>query len=883
MFDEKAGKIITAPLANPRLKPGSIPSQFPDGPSYLTTLPSTSTRESPNKKRARLEMEGVEHALQASLKEKEDYDSKNKFHNLVELKSCLERQPLGAYWTVLHTDSRIMCANFVYEPSPKINISVLIDSDCKVSAHVKNVPLLSLKNIYFPQSINNTNDLLSILNTLESTFSQPENDDSENDKAVNAVGILNDMLAMAKSLIPSRESEINFLVEQVRNLNSDKQHHRYSPEFMIFCSLLHSISPHSYKFLRNSGNVIIPHPHTLDRLCSKFDFDPANEQLDEHFLSYIKQKISVLEEKEKLVCLMIDEVHLKPYFDFKGGNLCGAAYNSENAATSAFVFMIHSLLSKFKDVVHILPVKTLSANDFYCFLRKLVIGLESLGLRVIAVVTDNNAINKKAMSYFSTPPRVSIVYQNPADPSRPLFFIIDSVHILKCIRNNWLNQKNDGQCMFYPNFENMTLVEAASFAVIRKLHEVESCKLVKYGYGLTLKALFPTNLERQNVKLALQVFDTRVAEALMIVGKENSMLNYKTTSEYLKLICKWWYVVNVKTVWKGVHKNDDFQKPMTAQENDIKFDFLYRFLDWLDEWKKLNCSTGGLTKETHFALSHTTHALLEMAKYCIEDLKFSYFLPGKIQTDLLESRFGKYRQLAGRQHNVSIRQIYETESKLRLQSFLPCMVKSAEFGSIPIHFGIVDNEETETEVSESILQKFSHGITVSEEDVNGVKQEMPLLTYIAGYCCYSILKKLNCESCKGSLTVDKQLLVDEDAYAWIKVFDRGLLYPHPDVLNAVVYCFVVVQKIVSKEFEKEFLSSANQRAIVCSLTVNVLRENVFFLDLEGCEKSHEPEKILKNIIRASVNIFLNNYCKKKNDNFLSAKNAARRKLKTLDS
>ncbi|KAJ8874254.1 hypothetical protein PR048_025097 [Dryococelus australis] len=61
-YNEKAGKTITAPLANPRLKPGSIPSQFPDSPSYLTA-PSTSTRESPNKKRARLEMESVEHPI----------------------------------------------------------------------------------------------------------------------------------------------------------------------------------------------------------------------------------------------------------------------------------------------------------------------------------------------------------------------------------------------------------------------------------------------------------------------------------------------------------------------------------------------------------------------------------------------------------------------------------------------------------------------------------------------------------------------------------------------------------------------------------------------------------------------------------------------------
>ncbi|KAH7954522.1 hypothetical protein HPB49_019367 [Dermacentor silvarum] len=40
-------------------------------------------------------------------------------------------------------------------------------------------------------------------------------------------------------------------------------------------------------------------------------------------------------------------------------------------------------------------------------------------------------------------------------------------------------------------------------------------------------------------------------------------------------------------------------------------------------------------------------------------------------TDCLEDRLGKYRQLAGAQYHISIRQIYEVENKVRLQSTLP--------------------------------------------------------------------------------------------------------------------------------------------------------------------------------------------------------------------
>ncbi len=59
---------------------------------------------------------------------------------------------------------------------------------------------------------------------------------------------------------------------------------------------------------------------------------------------------------------------------------------------------------------------------------------------------------------------------------------------------------------------------------------------------------------------------------------------------------------------------------------------------------------------------------------------FKYFLTGKVQTDMLEDRFGKFRQLAGGQYNISLRQLYEVEYKMRLQSSLPKKFSLEVFG-----------------------------------------------------------------------------------------------------------------------------------------------------------------------------------------------------------
>ncbi|GFW55724.1 THAP-type domain-containing protein [Trichonephila clavipes] len=90
----------------------------------------------------------------------------------------------------------------------------------------------------------------------------------------------------------------------------------------------------------------------------------------------------------------------------EGGNILGMAYYSEQAATSAYVLMIQSLLSPLKEVVHIMPVKKIDGEKLFA-VKKTIVELDGIGFKVIGVVSDNNSINRKAMSNFSVPPKLS--------------------------------------------------------------------------------------------------------------------------------------------------------------------------------------------------------------------------------------------------------------------------------------------------------------------------------------------------------------------------------------------------------------------------------------------------------------------------------------------
>lgn len=147
---------------------------------------------------------------------------------------------------------------------------------------------------------------------------------------------------------------------------------------------------------------------------------------------------------------------------------------------------------------------------------------------------------------------------------------------------------------------------------------------------------------------------------------------------------------------------------------------------------------------------------------------------------------------------------------------------------------------------------------------------MPILTYIGGYAVHVTSKKLKCEQCNFSLVGNKSLDMNVNN-EWISKLDRGntnrggLKYPHPDVVCIALFNYAVVKKLLSFDFEEQFLVCHDQRCLVNNLTLDILQENEFSLGLDGCENGHDSESIIKQTVWVVTNILLNNYCKRQND------------------
>ena len=180
-------------------------------------------------------------------------------------------------------------------------------------------------------------------------------------------------------------------------------------------------------------------------------------------------------------------------------------------------------------------------------------------------------------------------YHTPCGLHRSLFLTFDFVHILKTIRNNWLNQQCDSKLFSYPDLNCISIDQCAyplkichaSFRDVCMLYNSERDSLAKLAPRLTSKS-YLSNLERQNVKLVLNVVHESTIAALAIQNETRIPAFKSNTSDFVGILLSLWKIFNVNIPYKHIRLSDPMSKPMTF--NDDRFIFLTRIVYWLEAW-----------------------------------------------------------------------------------------------------------------------------------------------------------------------------------------------------------------------------------------------------------------------------------------------------------
>ena len=863
------GTVIVALRSRPALTTDAYPSLFPNQPSYLSKEPPPK-RISPDERHERIAArseECFENWMEQDMIESfqsfcDDYMKHNTSTWLVITKS--------EYTAFL----KVNCD----EEKPNIEVSFKVMCDLTVKVWYRNMPLPKSKFRWLLGD-ENVCKKWSAFDCLLSHLS------SYNDKSVTDMDKLEYCISVLHEILEKRATDENesisskvlwFCTEQLALVSQKRK--KYSPDFLIWACTVYYSSPSCYKLLRSSGIMNLPHPDYLRKLALKHGKFGSGLQ-SEHIL-YLKEIISCLKEKEKLVNVLLDEIHVQKRMSYKGGQLHGASTNSTDVATTIQVFMITSPLSSYKHVVALFPVCNLTTDTLLQQTETVIKVLHDIGFQVLTLVSDNNRVNRHMFEKLCGGSLTSFI-RNPCNHNDCIFLLFDTVHLLKCIRNNWLNKKNPAQTFVFPSPENPNVVKHASLSSLKTIHSSERTSHVKLAPGLSEKSLYPTNLERQNVHYALQVFDEKSIAAL----KEFSGLDSSGTVIFLQQVISWWNIVNVKTPFKGVALRQEQSNPITqTSSHDPNLSFLAKFCVWLDAWEELNNSenkgqmrAGKLSKETHFALRHTTSTLIKLSDYLLQYHQLKYILLGKFQTDKLESRFGVYRQMSGGNYNVSVEQVLESENKLKIVNLLS--LKSSH--SNVLHITDMNTSSVEDEESSVTSLDLFDGIHDEVTDHELSHTDEKVMIYISGYVGHTMQKKCTCSLCRAKICSKNVLDVEisEENCQYTKHLNRGgLKWPTEFTLDICTNTYKIFHVLMST-YEKEFLNLANHRTVLMTLSINYLQDRLDFHETCICGTSNK--QLIERAVRSVANILLNNYTKNVNDSLVHNVKAKKRKLSTF--
>ena len=144
---------------------------------------------------------------------------------------------------------------------------------------------------------------------------------------------------------------------------------------------------------------------------------------------------SSIEENQKECVLLHDEVYVKKMLLYHGGTLFGRAVNDPSSlAKTVLGIMVVCLYGGPSFLTKMLPVSGLKSAFIPEVIDATQDVITSSGGKVIATICDGNRTNQSFMRSYDTVPG------KPWLTTDGKFLLFDFVHLLKCIRNNWIHR-----------------------------------------------------------------------------------------------------------------------------------------------------------------------------------------------------------------------------------------------------------------------------------------------------------------------------------------------------------------------------------------------------------------------------------------------------------
>lgn len=613
----------------------------------------------------------------------------------------------------------------------------------------------------------------------------------------------------------NQDGKLEFLMRQIMLINGDS----YSSDDLANSIHLRSTGTAAYEEFRRF--VVLPSARHLRRISNGVSTLSNTE--------YFTKLFSAQNQMQSLCALLLDEIFVSPGLQYQGRQLFGESENKPGTvATRVLAAMIKCLGGGATLCLQLIPVTNMTATYLCSVISDCCKLIEKSGGKIICIVSDNNRVNQSAYAMLARNENKPWLAGSPACEKRPLFLLSDPVHLMKNVRNSWVNEPSK-ELVYCLSEDGEKRV--AKWSTIELLYSSEVGELFRQS-RLCRTAVSPDPAQKQNVKLVLNVFCDETISALRIRGEND-------TADFITLFLRFWKVCNVKGSNLDVRYNDKYrgvvQRDLRWQYELLKdVAFVAQFMMPLNKGDRKN----KFTRDTALWLYNTCCGLIDLSEYLFEN-GFSFVMYGDFTTDPLEKLFGKYRQGCGGAFLVTVRSLME-KFRLDRTKFLASLDPNALWSNLrePQLHSCVSCMNVNYDFV-SILPCFVEDISTD------IKQ---VLIYVAGYV--SKCTKFICE---------------DDTYAeyemhrlYIDSMNRGAL---------TIPCDCVVHFMYYMYTSFLYLSSDSERKPCFQVLSEVGRQ---IIDYYGFLEHN----VVGSFCRIACNILLNN-CSNSLDDMRNGESAAK--------
>ena len=211
----------------------------------------------------------------------------------------------------------------------------------------------------------------------------------------------------------------------------------YSEEDVCNGLILKCMSTKSYEYLRRNKIIALPSHRTLSRWLEDVVCSPGHHDF---YYTLLERNLQQSEPFEKEGVLMFDEIDIKNCYEYDYTNK--QVYGEVKKAQCV---IIRGLYSRWKQMIFFY-FDTPMTKDL---ITKIIIKSEGAGIRIRGISFDLG--NQTFLRQFGIIQDLNHFMENPADPSRVIYFFPDVPHLIKLFRKIIKIKLNFYICIFSTN------------------------------------------------------------------------------------------------------------------------------------------------------------------------------------------------------------------------------------------------------------------------------------------------------------------------------------------------------------------------------------------------------------------------------------------------